>query len=100
MNRRLHALTHALLLAGALAAAWPSLAAAGDDGEPPRAKGMTTSVEAQPIKALHYGDTLFNFFQDKYFSAITALMTSQHFDRLAPQAACLRCAPAPPRPGH
>ena len=52
--------------------------------EPPRAKGMSTSIEAQPIKALHYGDTLFNFFQDKHFSAITGLMTSQHFDRLAP----------------
>ena len=58
--------------------------AATDLDEPPRAKGMSTSIEAQPIKALHYGDTLFNFFQDKHFSAITSLMTSQHFDRLAP----------------
>ena len=59
--------------------------AAVDAGEIPRAKGMTTSIEAQPIQALHYGDTLFNFFQDKHFSALTGLMTSQHFDRLAPQ---------------
>ena len=72
----------ALLIAGALAAASPARAA--DLEEPPRAKGLSTSIEAQPIKALHYGDTLFNFFQDKHFSAITGLMTSQHFDRLAP----------------
>lgn len=72
----------ALLLTAALAAAWPALAA---DVDPPRAKGMTTSIEAQPVKALHYGDTLFNFFQDKHFSAVTGLMTSQHFNRLAPQ---------------
>ena len=72
----------ALLIAGALVAA--STARAADLDEPPRAKGMSTSIEAQPIKALHYGDTLFNFFQDKHFSAITGLMTSQHFDRLAP----------------
>ncbi len=58
--------------------------AASDSGEPPRAKGMATSVEAQQVKALHYGDTLFSFFQDKHFSAVTGLMTSQHFNRLAP----------------
>jgi hypothetical protein len=45
---------------------------------------MSTSIEAQPVKALHYGDTLFHFFQDKHFSAITGLMTSQHFERLVP----------------
>jgi len=45
---------------------------------------MSTSIEALPVKALHYGDTLFQFFQEKHFSAITSLMTSQHFDRLAP----------------
>ncbi|MDP1693252.1 MAG: hypothetical protein Q8L49_15095 [Burkholderiaceae bacterium] len=71
------------LIVGALLLA-ASASRAADDAEPPRAKGMTTSVEAQPIKALHYGDTLFNFFQDKHFSALTGLMTSQHFDRLAP----------------
>jgi hypothetical protein len=58
--------------------------AATDLGDVPRAKGMSTSIEAQPVKALHYGDTLFNFFQDKHFSAITGLMVSQHFERLAP----------------
>ena len=65
-----------------LVVAAPTLAT--EPGEPPRAKGMTTSTEAFAVKALHYGDTLFSFFQDKHFSALTGLMTSQHFDRLAP----------------
>jgi len=73
----------ALLLAGVLAAALPTRAAEAD--EPPRAEGMSTSIEARPVRALHYGDTLFNFFQQKHFSAITGLMTSQYFDRVAPQ---------------
>ncbi len=38
----------------------------------------------RPVTAPHYGDTLFHFYQDKYFSAITSLMVSQHFARLAP----------------
>lgn len=84
MSLRLPHFSQALLIAVALAAASLARAASPDDAEPPRAKGMTTSIEAQPVKALHYGDTLFNFFQDKHFSAITSLMTSQHFDRLAP----------------
>jgi hypothetical protein len=36
------------------------------------------------IGAPHYGDTLFGFYQDKYFSTITNLMVSQHFGRVAP----------------
>ncbi|MES2960400.1 MAG: hypothetical protein V4792_19590 [Pseudomonadota bacterium] len=82
MFLRFPLLTVALLIAGALALALPARAA--DDDAVPRAKGMSTSIEAQPVKALHYGDTLFNFFQDKHFSAITGLMTSQHFERLSP----------------
>jgi tetratricopeptide (TPR) repeat protein len=38
----------------------------------------------RPVTAPHYGDTLFHFYQDKYFSAVTGLMVSQHFTRLAP----------------
>ncbi|HJV70649.1 hypothetical protein [Ideonella sp.] len=34
------------------------------------------------IKAPHYGDALFYFFQDRPFPALTALMVSQHFGRL------------------
>jgi hypothetical protein len=74
----------ALLIVGALACALPAHAGSAEDADVPRAKGMSTSIEAQSVKALHYGDTLFNFFQDKHFSAITGLMTSQHFDRLSP----------------
>ena len=36
------------------------------------------------IKAPHYGDTLFHFFQDHHFTAITTLMVSQKFERVAP----------------
>jgi hypothetical protein len=36
------------------------------------------------VRAPHYGDVLFEFFQDKYFDAITRQMVSAHFDRLAP----------------
>ena len=36
------------------------------------------------IKAPHYGDTLFHFFQDHHFTAITTLMVSQQFERVAP----------------
>ena len=72
-----------LVAAAGLACALAGPVLADDDA--PRAKGMTTSIHAQPVKAVHYGDTLFQFFQDKHFSAITGLMTSQHFDRVAPQ---------------
>jgi tetratricopeptide (TPR) repeat protein len=34
----------------------------------------------------HYGDTLFHFYQDRYFTAITGLMTSQHFNRVSQHA--------------
>jgi len=84
MRRRLPHSRAAVLIAAALACALPGHAATDDAADVPRAKGMSTSIEAQPVKALHYGDTLFHFFQDKHFSAITGLMTSQHFGRLSP----------------
>jgi len=34
------------------------------------------------VKAPHYGDTLFYFFQDRPFPALTSLMVSQQFERL------------------
>ena len=34
------------------------------------------------VKAPHYGDTLFYFFQDRPFPSLTSLMVSQHFERL------------------
>jgi hypothetical protein len=38
------------------------------------------------IKAPHYGDTLFYFFQDQYFTSITNLMVSQKFERVGEHA--------------
>ncbi|HKX44892.1 MAG TPA: tetratricopeptide repeat protein, partial [Burkholderiaceae bacterium] len=38
------------------------------------------------IRDPHYGDALFHFFQDHYFTSVTTLMTSQHFDRVAHHA--------------
>jgi tetratricopeptide (TPR) repeat protein len=38
------------------------------------------------IRDPHYGDTLFRFWQDQYFTAITGLMTSQHFERVSQHA--------------
>ncbi len=38
----------------------------------------------QVLAAPHYGDTLFNFYQDKTFAALTGLMVSQHFGRINP----------------
>ena len=73
-RRRLGRSRFALALAGCLFAAVPGFA---QDAKPrPFAVG--------PVAAPHYGDTLFNFYQDKHFSAITGLMVSQHFGRVAP----------------
>ncbi len=35
------------------------------------------------IRDPHYGDSLFYFFQDRYFSSLTKLMVSQHFGRVS-----------------
>jgi hypothetical protein len=70
--RPAHALRWARCFAGAaltLAAAWVHAA----DAPPP--------VD-HSVKAPHYGDALFYFFQDRPFPALTALMVSQHFGRL------------------
>src|SRR5664279_4262130 len=61
------------------AAAWalpalPSLAASA--GEP----------ATHEIKDPHYGDTLFYFFQDRYFTSLTTLMEWQHFERVGHHA--------------
>jgi hypothetical protein len=61
--------------AGALAcAALLGSAAAADAGKP------------GPVRDPHYGDALFEFYQDRYFSSITALMVSQHFERVSNHA--------------
>ena len=60
------------------AAALASLLAAG---VPASADGARHAV-----KAPHYGDSLFHFYQQHYFSSLTSLMVSQHFDRVAQHA--------------
>ena len=53
-----------------------------------RARGLAVRRRARPaeptheIKAPHYGDALYYFFQDRYFTSITTLMASQQFDRV------------------
>jgi hypothetical protein len=41
------------------------------------------SEPAHEVRDPHYGDTLFHFFQDRYFTSVTNLMVSQHFERVA-----------------
>ena len=38
------------------------------------------------VKDPHYGDTLFHFYQDHYFTSVTSLMVSQHFNRVSKHA--------------
>ena len=50
------------------------------------AADATSPVTSHEIKAPHYGDTLFHFFQDHHFIAITTLMVSQKFERVSEHA--------------
>lgn len=63
-------------LAGAATIAAAGIAAAAQGAEPPKG----------PVKDPHYGDTLFHFYQEHYFSSVTGLMVSQHFNRVAQHA--------------
>jgi hypothetical protein len=60
-------------------------AAAADESRP---------AATHEIKAPHYGDTLFHFFQDHHFTAITTLMVSQHFDARRSTPTRPRCCAA------
>lgn len=40
----------------------------------------------RPIQDPHYGDSLFHFYQSHYFTSVTTLMVSQHFNRVAQHA--------------
>ncbi len=42
----------------------------------------STRPPANVVKDPHYGDTLFYFYQSRYFTSVTNLMVSQHFERL------------------
>ncbi len=41
---------------------------------------------ARTVQDPHYGDALFHFYQPRYFSALTGLMVSQHFERMPQHA--------------
>jgi len=50
---------------------------------------IATAAAAEPrhvLKDPHYGASLFHFYQEHYFSAVTSLMVSQHFERVAQHA--------------
>jgi hypothetical protein len=51
---------------------------------PLAAQNVSPPMRPLVIGAPHYGDTLFRFYQDQHFSAITGLMVSQHFGRIEP----------------
>ena len=61
----------------ALAAALAAGACAGAAAADPPAKPN------HEIKDPHYGDALFHYFQDHYFTSVTTLMASQHFGRVS-----------------
>ena len=58
------------------------------------ALALTTAAAAAPaaepaphvVQDPNYGDSLFHFYQDQYFSALVGLMVSQHFDRVSHHA--------------
>lgn len=48
-----------------------------------------TGLRAEPsgeVKDPYYGDTLYQYFQEQYFSSLTQLMASQHFGRVSHHA--------------
>ncbi len=88
MAVKVSALRFRLRLMVAAAAAGATLAQAAPAG-PPAPAGVPVAALGKPqvIGAPHYGDTLFNFYQDKTFDALVGLMVSQHFNRIAPHDA-------------
>ncbi|HEU0199597.1 MAG TPA: hypothetical protein VFR86_04105 [Burkholderiaceae bacterium] len=46
------------------------------------ALGVTAKEPRKIIRDPHYGDGLFYFFQTRYFTSVTNLMVSQHFERM------------------
>ena len=75
LRRRLHATAclGAALLTSAVAA----------QNAPASASQTAAPAAPAAIRDLHYGDTLFTFYQSHYFQSITELMVSQHFNRVS-----------------
>ncbi len=67
---------------GVALAAATLLACSAASAAPPRPWPVPANEKARPVEAPYYGDALFHFFQDRYFTSITTLMASQHFDRV------------------
>lgn len=44
---------------------------------------FAAQAEPRQVRDLHYGEVLFYFYQQKYFTAITHLGTSEHYDRIS-----------------
>jgi hypothetical protein len=108
LNRRALRWTSAAALAAALACAAPAVLAQWASGAKPASapppppafswsdwstwtnwwpwRGDDTPKPATGVESPHYGDSLFYFFQGRYFTSVTNLMVSQHFDRMAPHA--------------
>jgi len=74
--------------AGSAALAWLVACALTAFAAAATAQAPSTPAERdyapQPVQAPHYGDTLFEYFQDRHFEAVTGLMVSQHFKRVSP----------------
>lgn len=66
-----------------VAAAAALCACAAATARPPAPWPVPPNEKARAIEAPYYGDALFHFFQNRYFTSITTLMASQHFDRVA-----------------
>ncbi|HMC15683.1 MAG TPA: hypothetical protein VKI18_08635 [Albitalea sp.] len=69
LSTRLRRMLMAALAAASCAGAF---AAPADDSD-----------RRRPVLDPHYGDGLFHFFQERYFTSITGLMVSQHFKRVS-----------------
>ncbi|HTT09594.1 MAG TPA: hypothetical protein VMG60_01795 [Burkholderiaceae bacterium] len=63
--------------AGAAGVLLGLLAAGGTTGA-----ALAQNPGPRVVKDPHYGDTLFYFYQARYFTAVTNLMVSQHFERM------------------
>lgn len=50
------------------------------------AMAATPAPTGKPVVDPHYGDALFFFFQERYFTSVTNLMVSQHFERMPSHA--------------
>ena len=83
--RRLFHVPFVLRSALAIAAAWALVLPCGNASAACTFGLFCGSVADAPtheIRDPHYGDALFYFFEDRYFTSLTTLMVSQHFGRV------------------